>query len=288
MGTIGLQTAIARLCLSRAYRTDFSADVDAAVRQVPLTSAAEAEAVRQLDVAALSEFGDTLISKRISMIRRWLPLSFRALDCQISPAAVNRHLDRFTQEHIRDGDDYAGAWKRRDSARVCEFLCGLVRRRVIPLPAAADVLAFETERFRLTIDPEIARWAASTEPAAAGALDARAVIARASYASVQRFRYNVPLLLGLIENQCAIDEVDEEPCTVLFVRCADGHVDTHAIGEGSQAILAECARPRRVADVVARVQAMYGTDAELEEAIRQEIARLVDARALVVTQVVPC
>jgi hypothetical protein len=287
MGTIGLQTAIARLCLSREFRTDFSADVDAAVRQVPLSSAAEAEAVRQLDVAALSEFGEALITKRISMIRKWLPLSFRALDCQISPAMVNRHLDRFTQEHIRDGDDYAGAWKRRDSARVCEFLCGLVRRRVIALPPAADVIAFETERFRLTIDPEIARWALSAEPAA-GTLDDSAVIARASFASVQMFRYNVPLLLGLIESQCAIDEVEEEPCTVLFVRCADGRVETHAIGEGSQAILAECARPRRVADVLARVQAMYGADAELEDAIRREIARLVDARALVVTQVVPC
>jgi hypothetical protein len=287
MGTIGLQTAIARLCLSREFRTDFSSDIDAAVRQVPLTTAAEAEAVRQLDVAALSEFGETLIRKRIQMIRKWLPLSFRALDCQISPAKVNRHLDRFTQEHIRDGDDYAGAWKRRDSVRVCEFLCGLVRRKVIALPPAADVIAFETERFRLTIDPEIARWAASAEPAPA-ALDDGAIIARASYASVQMYRYNVPLLLGLIENQCAIDEVEEEPCTVLFVRCADGRVETHAIGEGSQAILAECARPRRLGDVLARVQAMYGAGGELEEPIRREIARLVEARALVVTQVVPC
>src|SRR5690349_23355849 len=125
MNLLRLQSLIARVCLSRSFRAEFAADRDAAIIAMGL-DAEEQSLAKMLPIESISDFGDKLIVKRIQMIRRWLPLSFRALDRHLTSAVVDAHLDRFTQEQMRDWDEYATTWKRVESARVARFLQSLI------------------------------------------------------------------------------------------------------------------------------------------------------------------
>lgn len=279
MGMLGLQITIAKLCLSRNFRSEFRTDADAAVQQMALGDE-EAASAKQLDLEAVSEFGESLISKRINMIRRWFPMSFAALDRHVSPTIVNRRLDRFTQDHVRDGDEYATIWRLRESARVTEYLTQLVTQGDLPLPPAADVVRFEAERLRLTLDPD-AFHSAIRRPAPRTALADETVLVRPPHASVLTFRYNVALLIKLIEEGFGIDDLVPEACNVLFIRRGtDGMVETHVTGEGSYRIVAHCSRPTRVQDLLTAMKIAYGFSPELDATLREELARLIALGAL--------
>lgn len=281
MGLIGLQAVIARLCLSRSFREAFRADSDTALAQLPLTPEDHA-AAKALAFHALGEFGDKLIAKRISIIRKWMPLSFTALDRLLSPAVVDAHLDRYTQEQMRNWDEYASDWKRVESVRVCRHLRALVGAGIIPLAPVSDLLVFETDLLRLRLDAAAAASAASQPPTAV-ALDDATVLLRPPHVMVQRFRFNLPMMIRLVEEGFGIDGLTEEPWWILSVRRGSaGAVDTYAIGEGSHAIVAACADPAPVATIVAAVTELYGNDAEIEQSLRREIAALVEAGVLTV------
>jgi hypothetical protein len=282
MGLLNVQTAIAKLCLSRASRTEFLGGLDAAA---PAPVDADAEALRQLSVDVLAEFGERLIQKRIGFIRSWLPLSFAALDRKLTPERVNAHLDRFTQEYIRCDDEYAGEWKRKDSARVGAYLQTLVRNGTIPLPPLVDVLSYEIAYMRLRIDLEAARSARAAEAVAApeGGLSSNTWVIQPPHVALAEYTFDVPLLIRLIESDFGIGGLRADPSWVLFIRQPTGAaVKTHAIGQGIYQLLSACASPRRLGDLVTAMRVAFGTQAEMETAIRAEIASLVQIGALTV------
>ena len=83
MSMLSLQTAIARFCLSREFRKALKADVETAVADLSMSDG-ETTALKQLDLEVVGEFGDKLIQKRISMVRKWLPQTFSALDHRLT------------------------------------------------------------------------------------------------------------------------------------------------------------------------------------------------------------
>ena len=229
MSMLGVQSVVARLCLVREFRRAWAADPAAAMRALPLTDD-ERKMVRGLDVGVVAAFGNNLIQKRIGMMREWFPHTFTAMDHELSRHVTTCHLERYTQTHVREGDEYAGRWMRRESERLASYLLEIVTHDVVPLPALKDVIRFERERLRVMIDPDSARSmlkSADDRVWNVGVTHATEVV-RPRHVTLLETDYNVPLLTELIQRGTSLRTAGAKRSWILYIRRGPTSVETFA------------------------------------------------------------
>lgn len=287
MSMLGVQSVVARLCLVREFRRAWAADPAAAMRALPLTDD-ERKMVRGLDVGVVAAFGNNLIQKRIGMMREWFPHTFTAMDHELSRHVTTCHLERYTQTHVREGDEYAGRWMRRESERLASYLLEIVTHDVVPLPALKDVIRFERERLRVMIDPDSARSmlkSADDRVWNVGVTRATEVV-RPRHVTLLETDYDVPLLTELIRRGTSLRTAGAKRSWILYIRRGPTSVETFAVSEASSAIMKIADTTTTVREIVDQLRQRYSAhlhDDDLGAACERELVRLVALGALVPT-----
>ena len=264
MSVISVQTVIARLCVDAIFREAFLQDPDAALRPFGLT-AGEAVNVRDLDMEAVRSYAGGLLSKRLKLMAKWLPVCFAVLHGPESPKG-HRFLERYARENIRDDSELGGEWLRRESRRFADYLRQRVFSGEIPLPALAELAEFEAVKFSMMNDPEVSHSAlafAAALEARPAPLDRSALMEkrplRGRHVHIQAFGYDIPDLVEGVEAGRGIADAEPTPTWVLFFKGAGKkRVATSILNEPPKDLLDLCDGQATGKQIVAHIVARHG------------------------------
>ena len=236
------QTVLARMCLDRSFRAAIKKDrgVLGAYKLRPN----ELASLYSMDLAAVEQFGEHLIEKRIRLITQWFPLTFRLLRFHREESKAIDLLAAFTQRIMRADSEVGGHWLRTESARAAEYLKELAVTGVFEAPHLLDLIAFEFEKLRLCTDPEAMKSARrEPNPSLPGA-DLNQFVQVPQHVSVVHLQCDISEVIGNIELDRDSLLVECAESSVLLIRRPAGtEVDTFILGDGSVALLNACRTP---------------------------------------------
>ena len=223
MSMIAMQTVIAKLCVDHEFRHTFSSDPDKALELSALT-AKESEDIKSVDLQAVREYASSLLSKRLALIKKWLPLSFLVLAKQLPAEKFHVVLNQYGLENVRGTDEIGGDWVRGEFHRVSEYLRQLIATKEIDVPCFTDVLEFEVLKFSMLTDPEVSQYAIGftkadrTKSTFTNECQRNPTPLLGKHARLQSFSYNMAELIPLVEEQQAIPPLEVKPTWVLFFK----------------------------------------------------------------------
>lgn len=286
MSMIAMQSVIARLCVDGNFRRRFTDEPEEALGPYELT-AEERDSLRALDLDAVQDYASSLVSKKVGLIKKWLPLSLDYLERELSPAQVGRLLRGYSLENIRDTDELGGEWVRGEFEKLCQYLREKVASGETRPPYIDDLIGFEEVTFSMELDPDVSRSAAEFADSNRGAELAFTeefvrgyAPVRGGHVRVGRFDFDVAQLVASIEAGEPTPQLEREETWVLFFKIPHSiKAETHAINPPLKELLEMCDGGSSVREIVAHIAGKYAADSdappeELEEDCLQILEQL--------------
>lgn len=264
MSMIALQTVIARLCVDAPFRGAFEEDPERALQPLDLTPA-EAQKLRALDREALHAYADALMAKRLSLPKKWFPISLRGLEIHLSAAVLLDRLHHYGLTTRRGPREIGGDWVRAESERFGQYLAQTAERWAPEAPYLGTVIEFERRKLALLNDPVPEQGPSpGSEAGCVGAFigdptfPARVRPRLGPQAVVCAFPYNLAKLMAWVEGRPDPGPPQEEPTGVLLFR-PPGALSVHirTINPALRDLLALCDGTRALAQILAVTAPRY-------------------------------
>lgn len=280
MGVANVQTVIARLCLDMTFRDRFQTERMAALRSCGV-SEAEGAALSTWDPSAVFAFGDALMGKRLRMIKRWLPLSMKALDCVLGPTEARALLNGYVTLRLRASDDLGTKWVLSDSTQLREFVYASPWRVDDDRETVDAVFRFECERLRLLLQAGVGAF----EPGAiviAPQVSDHDVVVRPTYAALAVFDRDIQRVIRQLDEarttSPALCQTTGGPQAIIFVR-SPKDVDSIVVDETTARIAEACTEPQVVGELIDTLSNGH-EDVEWRAACREQLRAMASAGAL--------
>lgn len=260
MSAAKMQSALARVLLDRDYR--------AALRSAETGELGVFAELRQIDFQRLDEFAEHLAEKRCRIIKKWMPLTFRALELSLGARCTDEWLRRHIEERPRAGAEVGGHWLAAENEAVVLGLTSWLQTMSLESRRILDLLTFEAACVDLL---------QASPDAPAGRRDgAYEGIRMSDGARVVTSQCQLRELIAAVEGSDYPCVVSDAPSFTLLVRRERG-VATMEIDDCTFAMLRWCQQPKRLTDVQEWINTSRSPSArvglsEVSDAVRQLIA----------------
>jgi hypothetical protein len=225
MSALAMQTVIAKLCADFKFRQDYLNDPDAMLGQYELTTE-EIESVKALDMPLVQDYASSLVSKRMSLIKKWFGLTFTYLESRLSHEEVHQLVHSYGVETYRDQEELGGEWLRGESKRFYDYLRQHFAGGDERLPYFSDLMEYEFVSFLMRNSREAHQSSVeinATNPAMARPtlegdflLISKPLVGK--HARACAFQYNVPVLIEFLRGEKPLPDLPKEPTCCLFLR----------------------------------------------------------------------
>jgi hypothetical protein len=274
MSLVEMQSCLARLYVSEAYRAHFRRDPDEALAGYDL-AVEEAAAVRALDQKMLDIFAATLVTKRRRRVQRAYASSFAW-----NGAAMDAAFRRFVELH--------GSWPQptvhHESLAFGRFAEQTLSDRERFPPAAAELVRFERTSYDATFLQPVPHADKAVEPGAATPNDCFALV---DGILVEDFGYDVVALDAVLRENGTAPEPEPLPATIVF-RPGRGAGEQRMLrlNTATALVLRQCDGRTTARDVTVRIERELGTS-DLGAAVLDTLQRLQALRIVTVRPVRP-
>lgn len=221
------------------------------------------------------------MGKRLRMIKRWLPLSMKALDCVLGPRDARALLNGYVTQRLRASDDLGTRWVLGDSTQLRAFVYASAWRVDEDRETIDAVFRFECERLRLLLQPGVGAFAPGAV-AIAPRLSDHDVVVRPTYAALLVFDRDIQRVIRQLDEtrttSPALCQTTRGRQAIIFVR-SPTDVDSIVVDETTARIAEACTEPQGVGELIDALSDGH-EDVEWRAACREQLRAMASAGAL--------